>query len=126
MESIAPPTSPPPSPPSSPLPRSSICLIFSGRLWKNIVGLINPQNTRPDFFIIIYFNTLSKAFGEYFGVEIEAPSDSSKFKVEDYMKDKKLVWEAYVKKHGGDVALFDYATWDFAGNPPSPLLLLSL
>lgn len=52
-----------------------------------------------------------KAIAEYFGVEVEEPTKASRFKLEEYMKDKKPVWEAYVKKNGGDPKLFDYATW---------------
>jgi len=86
----------------------------------SILASTNP-NVGNDIFNIIDHNTIHqkwdvqwKAFGDYFGVEVEAPTENSVFKLEDYMKNKQEAWNSYAKKHGGDPALWDYATWDFA------------
>lgn len=35
------------------------------------------------------------------------------FRMKDWAKDKKQVWERVVAKHGGNPEAFDWATWDF-------------
>jgi hypothetical protein len=90
----------------------------------SIFASTNPH-AENEIFNFIDHNTVHETwevqwreFGKFFGVEIENPSENSSFILADYMKDKQEVWNKYVEKHGGDRALWDYATWEFAGTPP--------
>jgi len=87
------------------------------------IWLSTLPEAENEHFNIIDHNTIRdtweqewKVYADFFGVEVEHP-DFAKFPAfsfQEYMADKKEVWDSVVKKHGGDPELWNYATWDFA------------
>ncbi|KAF4304808.1 putative nucleoside-diphosphate-sugar epimerase protein [Botryosphaeria dothidea] len=72
---------------------------------------------------VFFWKNLLPKLGDYYGVEvlgenaIESAGDSEvmeqSFKMGNWAKDKKPVWESICKKYGGNPEAFDWGTWWF-------------
>ncbi|KAH7389970.1 hypothetical protein BKA66DRAFT_489447 [Pyrenochaeta sp. MPI-SDFR-AT-0127] len=114
------------------------------------VWAVTNDHTRNEAFNhsngdVITWKTLLSKLGDYYGVEMDTEDTlkdtnqvgiehakgiitSQSWKIEDWAKDKKPIWEALCKKHGGNPEAFDWGTWwflDWAVGKPHPTVMSS-